>query len=414
MPENRVTISRPQPGAVSRVLLSRFAAACAVSLALAACNKPPATVPPPNQAAAASSASGIEFAASDLARAERRPMVPSVALSGTLRPWQEATVKAKVAGELLTLAVREGDAVRAGQVLGHIEAADYQARLRGLEADIAAAEANLAIAERNRVTQESLLARGFVSRTAFDTTLAARDAAAARLDAAKQAAVIGRKAFADTTLVAPIAGRIAARLMQPGERVPVDGRIVTIADVSRLELAASLSAADASRLRVGAELSVQVDVPDAAPLKGRIERINPAAAAGTRAIEVYATLDNPGERLRGGLFAQGRARAGQPGENVVERVVVPASAVREEAGHKVLYVVVGDVLSRRVVSVLDGQDGVIAITEGIAVGETLVRFNLGPMKDGVAVKVAPSRSAETAPPGIPLISADPAAAPAAR
>jgi pyruvate/2-oxoglutarate dehydrogenase complex dihydrolipoamide acyltransferase (E2) component len=82
----------------------------------------------------------LEFAASDLVSAESRSMVQTVQLSGTLRPWREATVKAKVAGELQALSVREGDTVKSGQVIGRIDPTDYRARLAGSEADVAAAQ----------------------------------------------------------------------------------------------------------------------------------------------------------------------------------------------------------------------------------------------------------------------------------
>jgi RND family efflux transporter MFP subunit len=354
-----------------------------VVLLFAACTKAPAPV-------AVTAPPVLEFAASDLASAEVRRVSPTLALTGTLRPWRETTVKAKVAGELQELTVREGDAVREGQVIGRIESADYQARLSGLEADIAAANATLAIAERNFAIQESLLAKNFISRNAFDTTLGNRDAALARLEAARAAAQVGRKALADTALVAPITGRVSARIVQPGERLPVDGRVITIADVSQLELAASLAAAEAAQLALGANVTLTVEGMEQTPLTGRIERINPSAALGSRSIEVYARIPNPEFRLRGGLFAQGRVTAGA----VSEAVVVPASAVREEASRKVVYVLAGERLSRREVRTGEVQEGWVVIQQGIAAGDQVVRHNLGPMKDN-----APARAGTLAAPG---------------
>ena len=347
------------------------------ALSLAACNRTP---PPPVAAAE------LESSAADLISAELRPMAPTVPLSGTLRPWREATVKAKVAGELEALGVREGDAVKQGQVIGRIDAADYRARLAGSEADVAAAQAALIVAEKNQATQESLLAKNFISRNAYDTTAGNRDAAKARFDAARAAADVARKALADTTLVAPIDGIVSARIIQAGERVPVDGRIVTVSDITRLELAASVPAGDAARLAPGAEIALTVEGLGDLRIGGRIERINPAAAAGSRSIELYALIDNREGRLRGGLFAQGQATAGAP----QERVVVPASALREEGGEQVLYVVAGDKLQRRPVKTALVQGGWVAVTQGLAAGERVVRYNLGPLKDGSAARVKPA------------------------
>lgn len=356
-----------------------------LAVALAACNRTPAAAPAP---------APIEFAAADLVAAESRSMAPTVQLSGSLRPWRETTVKAKVAGELQALSVREGDAVKQGQVIGRIEAGDYKARLAGSEADAAAAAAALGVAEKNQVTQESLLAKNFISRNAYDTTAGNRDAAKARLDAARAAADVGRKALADTTLVATIAGIVSARVAQPGERVAVDGRIVSIADISRLELAASVPAGDASKLSVGAPITLRVEGLENLQIDGRIERINPAAAPGSRSIEVYAVIDNPAGRLRGGLFAQGQALAGA----AKDYVAVPASALREEGGTQVIYVLAGDKIQRRQVKPGIAADDWVAITAGLAAGERVVRYNLGPLKDGSPARVKPAATPSVASP----------------
>jgi RND family efflux transporter MFP subunit len=212
---------------------------------------------------------------------------------------------------------------------------------------------------------------------------------------------VGRKALADTTLVAPMDGIVSARIVQAGERVPVDGRIVTISDITRLELAASVPAGEAARLAVGSEITLGVEGLEGVRIGGRIERINPAAAPGSRSIELYAVIDNREGRLRGGLFAQGQAAAGA----AQEKVAVPASALREEGGVQVLYVLTGDKLQRRQVRTAIAQAGWVAIEEGLAAGEQVVRYNLGPLKDGSAAKVKPSTPPVAVPPapslGIP-------------
>ena len=348
------------------------------ALSLVACNRAPPAAP--------AATAQLEFAAADLVGAELRPMTPTVVISGTLRPWREATVKAKVAGEVLALTVREGDTVKSGQVIGRIDANDYRARLAGAEADVAAAQAALGVADKNQATQAALLAKNFISANAYDTTAGNRDAAKARLDAAKAAADVARKALADTTLLATMDGIVSARIVQAGERVAVDGRIVTISDISRLELAASVAAGDSARLSTGAEITLGVEGLSDLRVTGRIERINPSAAAGSRTIELYALIDNRDARLRGGLFAQGEAAAGV----TEQRVAVPASAVREEGGALVLYVLSGEKLQRRQVRTALAQAEWVAITEGLAAGERVVRYNLGPLKDGsrATVKLA--------------------------
>ena len=102
---------------------------------------------------------------------------------------------------------------------------------------------------------------------------------------------------------------VAQRLAQPGERVAVDGRIVEIVDLSRLELEATLSAADSVAVRVGQQAVLRVEGNDRA-IAARVARINPSAQAGSRSVLAYLAIDDPAG-LRQGLFAQGTLGTGR-------------------------------------------------------------------------------------------------------
>lgn len=346
--------------------------------------------------AARPSPAAVEFLPEDLVTVESRALARTLALTGSLAPFTEATVKAKVAGELVAVTVREGEAVKAGQVLARIDPTEVQARVAARQADVEAARAQLVWAEKNRNQQKALLEKAFISQSAFDNIQSNHDVAVARLRAAEAELVVARKSLGDAVLVAPFAGIVSQRLAQPGERVALDARVIAIVDLSRMQLEANVPPSAIGEVRVGQPLRFVVEGFGERGFEGRIERINPAASAGTRSISVYAVIENPQGVLRGGMFARGALRLGQ----VEGALAIPASAVREDSGQAYVYLLQdGQVRRRNVKTGTADAAGLTQVTEGLAAGDRIVRVNLGALRDG-----APARLA-----GVPADPARPAA-----
>jgi RND family efflux transporter MFP subunit len=334
-------------------------------------------------AAAAPKAQAVaELAAGDIARAETLELSQGLPVSGSLRAVNSAVVKARVAGELLGLKVREGDAVKAGQEIARVDATEYQARLKQAREQADAARSQIDIAQRQWDNNKALVEQGFISKTALDTSLNNLNAAQASHKAALAAADVARKSVDDTVLRAPIAGVVSQRLAQPGERVGVDARVVEIVDLSRLELEATLTAADSVQVRVGQEARLQVEGM-AQPIAARVVRINPSAQAGSRSVLAYlAIADAAG--LRQGLFAQGQLATGK-----ASGLAVPQSAVRTDKPAPYVQVVEnGVVVHKPVEPGLRGETGkeaMVAVT-GLASGAQVIRGHVGPLREGTPVK----------------------------
>jgi RND family efflux transporter MFP subunit len=294
-------------------------------------------------------------------------------------------VKAKVAGELVEVAVREGETVRRGQVLARIDTTELAARAAAKRADVEAARAQLVLAEKNRATQKTLLEKNFISQSAFDSTQSIYEVALARLRAAEADLAVAHKALGDAVLSAPIAGIVAQRLAQPGERVPVDARILAIVDLSRLQLEAAVPASEIGRVKVGQPVSFRVDGFGAREFAGHIERINPSTISGSRSINVYAVIENPEGMLRGGLFAQG----GLTLERVEGALLIPATALREELGERFVYRLADGVVRKAPVKTgpTDGA-GRVQVLSGLAAGDRIVTRDLGALREGAPARMA--------------------------
>jgi RND family efflux transporter MFP subunit len=324
----------------------------------------------------------VELAVTDVVRAEPRELQRGLPISGSLKAVNSAFVKARVAGELQDLKLREGDAVRAGQVVARVDATEGRARLKQVQEQADSAKAQIDIAQRQYSNNKALVDQGFISRSALDTSANNLSAAQANHQAALAAVDMARKGVEDTVLRAPISGVVAQRLAQPGERISIDGRVIEIVDLSRLELEATLSAADSLEVRVGQEAKLQVE-GRTQPIAARVARINPSAQAGSRSVLAYLALtDTSG--LRQGLFAQGSLAIGR-----VPALAVPLSAVRTDKPAPYVQVVEDNKVAHRAVQAgargEADQESWVAV-EGLQPGAVVIRGHVGPLREGTAVK----------------------------
>ena len=331
----------------------------------------------------------IELAARDVATVERRDIRQQISLTGTLSPRNQTTVKSKVAAEVQEMLVREGETVRRGQVIARLDATELQARLDEKIADLEGGRAQLGLAQKNRATQLALLEKKFISQNAFDNTQSALQVSEARLKALEAQAAIARRAVEDTTVRAPIAGIVAQRLAQPGEKVAIDGKLYALVDLAEMEVEAAVPASEIGYVRAGQEVAFRVEGFEDRLFAGRIARINPATQPGTRSIVIYAVLPNRDGTLKGGMFAKGQLTVSKR----ADALVVPLAAVREEAGQRYVWRIDnGRLVRARVQLGLKSEDdGVVEIVAGLALGERIVRANLGNLREGAEAKIAERR-----------------------
>ena len=351
---------------------------------------------------AANSVPVLELNAADLIVARQQEMQRTLAVSGGLKAVNSAFVKARVAAEVKTLSVREGDAVKAGQLIGALDSTEFDLRLRQAEQTAFAARAQVDMAQRTLTNNRALVAQGFISPTGLDTSISMQASAQASYLASAAAVELARKSRRDALLVAPITGIVSQRLVQPGERVAIDARLIEIVDLSRMELEAAMAPEDVVKVRVGQAAQLDVD-GFAQPLAARVTRINPSTQAGTRAVLVYlATETSAGAAsgLRQGLFARGAIKLERQ-----SALLVPATAVRIDQARPYVLAVVDGKVSQRSVTLgargditLDGRTeaGVELTGDAVAPGTTLLRGTVGQLRDGTRVRIATSTPAVSA------------------
>ncbi len=332
----------------------------------------------------------IELASSDVLAAQLRDITQGLAISGTVKAVNYAVIKARVAGELKEVLAREGDAVKAGDVLARIDPTEYQRRWQQAAETASAAKSQMEIAQRAWDNNKALVDQGFISKAAMDNSVASYQGAVASHKAAIAGAEVARKALDDATLRAPFAGIVSGRAAQVGERVGIDAKVMELVDLSQLEVEVPLSPSESMDVRVGQVASLQVeDRKD--PISAKVKRISPSAQTGSRSVLIYLTLDKA-EGLRHGLFAKGILGMGKS-----QVIAVPLSAVRTDRAQPYVQVVeqVGNQLQvahKTVVLGVRGMDlaqpesetmvGVTGLTES----STVLKSHVGALREGMAVK----------------------------
>ena len=338
----------------------------------------------------------LEFAANDLAVAQPHELRQVIPLSGNLQPLNQTPVKAKVAGEIKETLVREGDAVNQGQVLARFDTVDLQARLDEKIANLEGARAQLNLAEKNQLNNQSLLKQKFISQNAFDNTQSNLQVSQATLKSSQAQVDLARNALNDGVVRAPMGGFIAKRFVQPGEKVSPDTPLFIIVALSPMELQAPVPANEIPSIRIGQEAALKVDGIERQTFTGRVERINPVSEAGSRSINVYITIANPQRVLKGGMFATGALTL----SNSPPVLAIQSSALREENGKTYVFTLEGGKLARRPVELgqRSEQDGLVEIRAGLAPGVQVVTTRIDGLKPGApaVVKAAPAAPAGAA------------------
>ena len=325
----------------------------------------------------------LQLAPTDTVTAQSVVLSLGLPISGQTKAVSSAFVKARVAGELQDLLVREGDFVQAGQTIARVDSTEYAARLRQAQQQAQAAKAQVEIAQRSFDNNRALVDQGFISKTGLDASASSLAAAQASFLAAQSGVDVLQKVVDDAVLRAPIAGQVAQRLVQNGERVAVDSRVIEIVDLRRLELEATVGVAEAMQVRVGQLAQLNFEGATQA-VSAQVVRINPSTAPGTRSVTVYLAIQGQAV-LRQGLYAQGLLATGE-----LTALALPLSAVRTDKPKPYVQALVGERV-RHIPVVLGArgernQETMVAVS-GLDAGTVVLAGGVGPMPADTLVRL---------------------------
>ncbi len=348
------------------------------------------------EAATTDAQATLEFDADQLVAPAQRRLSYELVLPGTVQALSQAVVRSKLSAVLQQVMVREGDPVAAGQVVAQFDTAALRAQRAEREAQLASARANLEQAQRTREANAQLVERNFITQNAYDSANATLQAQQANVDAAQAQLAQTQLQLDDAVVRAPIDGLVARRFVQSGEKVGVDAQLVSIVNLSHLEVQAQAAVSDVARVPPGTAADVQIEGLAGQHFRGRVERINPSADPGSRSIDLYVAFSNERNLVRTGMFANVRLKL------AADREVpsLPLAAIQTEAGQQVVWELRDGHLARHVVTVgrRDEPSQLAEILGGLEPSAQVLATRFDNLKDGAPARVVARGPASAAAP----------------
>jgi RND family efflux transporter MFP subunit len=340
----------------------------------------------------------------------------SVTANGYVVARTKAAVSAKIAGRLAFLGVSEGSFVRQGEVIARLDNADYQASLSQAEANVASAHASLIEAESDRdqlvreaTRQQSVRAQNanLVSQQELDLALsrAAQSearvrSASARQDAAAAGVRLAQANLDNTVIHAPFTGTVLRKEAEVGEVVAPSvgggltrGAVVTMADLTTLEVEVDVNEAYIARVRGGQKARITLDAYPDTTFRGAVRQVVPTADRQRATVQVKVSILDRDARILPEMGAKvdfldpDTARPAAAGTVAAPRIRVPAAAVRDDAGKQIVWLVREGRLERREVQAGPVSAGFREIRAGLSGGEQLLTGGVEAPVAGMRVKI---------------------------
>ena len=350
--------------------------------------------------------------------ATEQPIARFIRATGSLMAEEQADVAAETAGRVVAANIERGMPIAQGAELIRLSPTETDAQLKEAEANAAQLEARLGItggagldvnavpevqnakagadlaqAEFTRI--KSLLDQRVVSQSEYDQRRTQAEAARQQVEAAKNGAsqqyqmllaararvALAHKAFADTVVRAPFTGVVAQRLVTTGDYVTKGMKVATVVRINPLRVQLTVPEQAVSSMSPGQPVTFEVDAYPGRQFEGKVKYVSPALQADQRALTVEATVPNPKDELKPGLFAT--ARIEQPGRT--PGILIPAVCVVTLSGTSRVYVVAGDHVDERIVTTGDTVGDLVEVTKGLKAGERVATKNVAQLADGIKV-----------------------------
>jgi membrane fusion protein (multidrug efflux system) len=312
-------------------------------------------------------AGGPPFIPVNMMKVSETPVSNTVNAVGALIAEDSVVLRPEIDGRIDRLLFKEGQPVKKGAVLVVLDSAAQRAR-------VAAAQAELKLAESRYKRSEELVAQNFISRQALDE-------ARANLDILRARRQQEQVALDKTVIRAPFAGVAGLRQVSPGASVEQGADLVRLDALDTLKLEVPVPETYLPLVRIGLPITLTIDALPGQVFSGKVHAIDPVVDPVSRNVRVRARIANPKGQLKPGMFARATADLGGKTHAILlpEQVIVPKSD-----GSYVFLAVDGKAELRKVV-LGKREPGRVEIVSGVQVGDTVVLDGQIKLRPGIPV-----------------------------
>jgi RND family efflux transporter MFP subunit len=353
-----------------------------LALALAACGKGPAA---PQKGANAPAGQPLLLSAEDVVTLRSSALASGPVVTGSVQPERRADLRAEVSAVVLQVLRENGDAVRRGDLLVRLDDTAIRDGLAAAESASRAAAQAFEQAERQFQRMTTLRTSGMASAQQLEDAEVRRNNAQSDVEGAKTRVVLARQQLQRTEVRAPFDGIVSDRKVSAGDTAQVGKELVKVIDPASMRFEGMVSADNIGAVKPGQAVSFRVNGYPDQEFTGKVRRVNPAANATTRQVEVLVDFTGEKQPRLAGLYAEGHIETAS-----AESLTLPATALVREGDKALAWQVQGGKI-RKVTLALGEREprtGDFVIREGLAAGDVVIRHPSALLKDGQVVQAA--------------------------
>jgi RND family efflux transporter MFP subunit len=340
-------------------------------------------------------APALLIAPEDVRTVGQSGLIGAPVVTGAIQPARRADLRAEVAAIVMQVAKDNGEKVRAGELIVRLDATSIRDAMASAEEALRAATQNFEQTERVLVRQRTLNQQGMTSMQGLEDAEVRRNAAQSELAAAKSRLVTARQQMSRTEVRAPFDGVVSERKISVGDTVQIGREIVKVIDPKSMRFEGQVSADRLGELKLGQAVAFRVNGFGDAEFKGKLSRIDAAANATTRQVEVVASFDDATQAPQvAGLYAEGRVDTGAQSS-----LVLAEGAIQRQGDSAVVWKLAGDQLKRTTVQIgaRDARRGEVVVSSGLVAGDQVLHAPTSTLVDGQKLqRVKPGAGAASA------------------